>query len=82
MSDKAFFEKGIYYIGVFKRNDERTIYNVLYRDGKNLSLIHISSTTGSISTPASRASVKAPALKRCISPSFERVPSDVYKRQP
>ncbi|EKC52229.1 hypothetical protein LEA_16994, partial [human gut metagenome] len=25
----------IYYIGVFKRNDERTIYNVLYRDGKN-----------------------------------------------
>ena len=35
VSDKAFFQKGIYYIGVFKRNDERTIYNVLYRDGKN-----------------------------------------------
>ena len=35
VSDKAFFEKNIYYIGVFKRNDERTIYNVLYRDGKN-----------------------------------------------
>ncbi len=35
VSDKAFFDKGIYYIGVFKRNDERTIYNVLYRDGKN-----------------------------------------------
>lgn len=35
MSDKAFFDKNIYYIGVFKRNDERTIYNVLYRDGKN-----------------------------------------------
>ena len=35
VSDKAFFEKGIYYIGVFKRNDDRTIYNVLYRDGKN-----------------------------------------------
>ncbi len=34
VSDKAFFEKNIYYIGVFKRNDERTIYNVLYRDGK------------------------------------------------
>ena len=32
---KPFFQKGIYYIGVFKRNDERTIYNVLYRDGKN-----------------------------------------------
>ncbi|MEG0789279.1 MAG: DNA gyrase/topoisomerase IV subunit A [Alistipes sp.] len=35
VSDKAFFDKGIYYIGVFKRNDERTIYNALYRDGKN-----------------------------------------------
>ena len=32
--EKAYFEKNIYYIGVFKRNDERTIYNVLYRDGK------------------------------------------------
>ena len=35
VSDKAFFDKGIYHIGVFKRNDERTIYNLLYRDGKN-----------------------------------------------
>ncbi len=35
VNDKAFFDKGIYYIGVFKRNDERTIYNLLYRDGKN-----------------------------------------------
>ncbi len=35
VSEKAFFDKGIYYIGIFKRNDERTIYNVLYRDGKN-----------------------------------------------
>ena len=35
VSDKAFFDKNIYYIGVFKRNDERTIYNLLYRDGKN-----------------------------------------------
>ena len=35
VSEKAFFEKNIYYIGVFMRNDERTIYNILYRDGKN-----------------------------------------------
>lgn len=35
VSDKAFFEKNIYYIGIFMRNDERTIYNILYRDGKN-----------------------------------------------
>ncbi|MFQ8806008.1 MAG: hypothetical protein ACLR8Y_14100 [Alistipes indistinctus] len=36
--DKAFFAKNIYYIGVFKRNDERTIYNVLYRDGRTRSV--------------------------------------------
>ena len=35
VSDKAFFDKGIHYIGVFKRNDERTIYNAIYRDGRN-----------------------------------------------
>ncbi len=34
VQEKAYFEKNIYCIGVFKRNDERTIYNVLYRDGK------------------------------------------------
>lgn len=33
VSEKAFFDKDILYIGVFKRNDERTIYNILYRDG-------------------------------------------------
>ncbi len=35
VTDKAFFAKNIYYIGVFKKNDERTIYNILYRDGRN-----------------------------------------------
>lgn len=35
VQDKAFFGKDIQHIAVFKRNDERTIYNVLYRDGRN-----------------------------------------------
>ncbi len=35
VADKNFFAKNIQYIGVFKRSDERTIYNVIYRDGKN-----------------------------------------------
>lgn len=34
VSDKAFYAPDIQYIGVFKRNDERTIYNILYRDGE------------------------------------------------
>lgn len=32
--DKMFVGKDILYINVFKRNDNRTIYNVIYRDGK------------------------------------------------
>ena len=33
VSDKAFFGKNLIYVGVFNRNDTRTIYNVIYRDG-------------------------------------------------
>jgi len=34
VSEKAFFGKDLLYAGVFNRNDERTIYNVIYREGK------------------------------------------------
>ena len=33
VSDKIFVGKDILYVNVFKRNDKRTIYNVVYRDG-------------------------------------------------
>ncbi len=32
--DKMFVGKDVIYVNVFKRNDTRTIYNVIYRDGK------------------------------------------------
>ena len=35
VSEKAFFGKDLLYAGVFTRGDERTIYNVIYRDGKS-----------------------------------------------
>ena len=35
VADKAFFGKNLLYVGVFNRNDVRTIYNVIYRDGKS-----------------------------------------------
>ena len=35
VTDKAFFWKGLIYVGVFNRGDNRTIYNVIYRDGKS-----------------------------------------------
>ncbi|HBT85592.1 MAG: DNA gyrase/topoisomerase IV subunit A [Fermentimonas sp.] len=34
VSDKMFVGKGILYANVFKKNDKRTIYNVVYRDGR------------------------------------------------
>lgn len=34
VSDKAFFGKDLLYVGLFDRNDARTIYNTIYRDGK------------------------------------------------
>lgn len=34
VSDKEFFGKDILYAGIFNRGDNRTIYNVIYREGK------------------------------------------------
>ena len=35
VTDKAFFWKDLLYVNVFNRGDSRTIYNVIYRDGKS-----------------------------------------------
>ncbi len=35
IADKQFIGKNIIHIAVFKKNDNRTIYNVVYRDGRN-----------------------------------------------
>ena len=34
VSEKVFFGEGIIHIDVFKKNDDRTIYNMIYRDGR------------------------------------------------
>ncbi|MBR4729373.1 MAG: DNA gyrase/topoisomerase IV subunit A [Prevotella sp.] len=34
VADKVFVGKNVLYLQVFKKNDSRTIYNVVYRDGK------------------------------------------------
>lgn len=34
VSDKMFVGKNILYVNVFKRNDKRTVYNVIYRHGR------------------------------------------------
>ena len=35
VEDKAFFGKDLLYVGIFNRGDNRTIYNVIYREGKS-----------------------------------------------
>ena len=35
VSEKMFVGKNVLYLNVFKKNDKRTIYNVVYRDGKD-----------------------------------------------
>ena len=35
ISEKMFVGKNVLYINVFKKNDKRTIYNAVYRDGKD-----------------------------------------------
>jgi len=35
VSEKMFVGKNVLYLHIFKRNDNRTIYNVIYREGKN-----------------------------------------------
>jgi topoisomerase-4 subunit A len=39
VADKVFVGKDIIHVAVFKRNDERTIYNIIYRDGLNGSIM-------------------------------------------
>lgn len=34
VADKMFIGRDVLYVNVYKRNDSRTIYNVIYRDGK------------------------------------------------
>ena len=35
VAEKVFIGQGIIHIGVFQKNDDRTVYNMIYRDGKN-----------------------------------------------
>jgi topoisomerase-4 subunit A len=35
VQEKAFLGKGLLYANVFRKNDTRTIYNIIYRDGRN-----------------------------------------------
>jgi topoisomerase-4 subunit A len=47
VQDKVFVGKDIEHVAVFKKNDERTVYNMIYKDGQSgVSYIKRFSVTG------------------------------------
>ena len=84
VSDKAFFDKNIYYIGVFKRNDERTIYNVLYRDGRGGAIMMkrcaIKSITRDKEYDLTKGTSKSEILYMSVNPNGEAEVLKIYFR--
>ncbi|MBR4854240.1 MAG: DNA gyrase/topoisomerase IV subunit A [Alistipes sp.] len=84
VDDKAFFDKNIYYIGVFKRNDERTIYNVLYRDGRGGAIMMkrcaIKSITRDKEYDLTKGTAKSELLYMSVNPNGEAEVLKIYFR--
>ncbi len=81
---KAFFDKNIYYIGVFKRNDERTIYNILYRDGRGGAIMMkrcaIKSITRDKEYDLTKGTPKSEILYMSVNPNGEAEVLKIYFR--
>ena len=84
ISDKAFFDKGIYYIGIYKRNDERTIYNMLYRDGRGGAIMMkrcaIKSVTRDKEYDLTKGTPKSELLYFSVNPNGEAEVLKIYLR--
>ncbi len=84
ISDKAFFDKNIYYIGIYKRNDERTIYNMLYRDGRGGAIMMkrcaIKSITRDKEYDLTKGTPKSELLYLSVNPNGEAEILKIYLR--
>ena len=84
IEDKAYFDKNIYYIGIFKRNDERTIYNVLYRDGRGGAIMMkrcaIKSITRDKEYDLTKGTPKSEILYMSVNPNGEAEVLKIYFR--
>ena len=84
VADKDFFDKNIYYIGVFKRNDERTIYNILYRDGRGGAIMMkrcaIKSITRDKVYDLTKGTPKSELLYMSVNPNGEAEVLKIYFR--
>ena len=84
ITEKAFFDKGIYYIGIYKRNDERTIYNMLYRDGRGGAIMMkrcaIKSVTRDKEYDLTKGTAKSELLYLSVNPNGEAEILKIYLR--
>lgn len=84
IGEKAFFDKGILYIGIYKRNDERTIYNVLYRDGRGGAIMMkrcaIKSITRDKEYDLTKGTPKSELLYLSVNPNGEAEVLRIYLR--
>ena len=84
IGEKAFFDKGIYYIGIYKRNDERTIYNLLYRDGRGGAIMMkrcaIKSVTRDKEYDLTKGTPKSELLYLSVNPNGEAEVLRIYLR--
>ena len=84
ITEKAFFDKGIYYIGIYKRNDERTIYNMLYRDGRGGAIMMkrcaIKSVTRDKEYDLTKGTPKSELLYLSVNPNGEAEVLRIYLR--
>jgi len=82
VSEKAFFSKNIYWIGVFKKSDSRTIYNVVYRDGKSgpiyMKRCSITSITRDREYDMTKGTAKSEILYMSVNPNGEAEVLKVY----
>ena len=85
VADKDFFAPDIIHIGVFKRNDERTIYNVLYRDGDKGAIFMkrcaITSITRDKEYNLTKGTPKSKILYMSVNPNGEAETLKVFFRQ-
>ena len=78
VSPKAFFGKDILHVGVWKRGDERTTYNLIYRDGKKsgglrtyVKRFHVTSITRDKEYPLTKGTAGSQVLWFSANPNGE-----------
>ncbi len=84
VSEKAFFARDIYYIGVFRRNDNRTVYNVLYRDGVSgatmVKRCHIGGVTRDKEYNITKGAARSTIVYMSVNPNGEAEVLKIYHK--